>query len=140
MPRKKTIDAFRPEFEQLLLRAHAHLSTGAREFTVQFASNNVSAGIRSRTYQYFAALRESKLRPDLTALCTGLSMRCAGAALVFFRSEDSIEATQLREALGLPRGFDELDSSRGVVAHAPSGLSSNLDKLESIRERKKLQK
>lgn len=135
MPRKKTIDAFRPEFEQLLLRAHEHLSTGAHEFSVRFATKSISSGMRSRTYQYFAALRESKHRPDLTAICDGLSMRCDEGALVFFRNEDSMEAVRLREALGLPRGFDELGATGGVSV-APSGLSSNLEQLSRIRSRK----
>jgi hypothetical protein len=136
MPRKTTIDAFRPEFEQLLLRAHAHLSTGAREFAIMFASNRVSASIRARTYQYFAALRASTTRPDLVALCEGLSMRCMDEVLVFFRSEDSLEATALRTALGLDRGFNDTNQTRGLIAPA-SSLTSHVEKLRAIRENKR---
>lgn len=135
MPRKTTIDSFRPEFEQLLLRAHAHLSTGAREFTVTFASQKVSASIRARTYQYFAALRASTSRPDLVALCEDLSLRCNNEVLVFFRAEDSLEATHLREALGLERGFSDATPSHGMLA-PESSLTRHTDRLREIRANK----
>ncbi len=137
MPRLNTLENFGPEYEQLLLRAHEALQNKP-EFAIQFASNNVAASLRTRAYGYFKALRTSNSRPDLCAISTGLSMRVAGSALVFFRRENSADAIALREALGLAEGFADGGANAGVIV-ADNGLSSHLDHLRRIRERKEQQ-
>lgn len=135
MPRKNTLDTFGPEFEQLLLRADHALRNGSPEFAVQFSSPNLAAKLRFRAYAYFRALKSSPDRPDLTAMCTDLSIRTASSALVFFRTQDSADARALRTALGLPEGFADTQRITGVIAPS-SGHSANLEKLNEIRNRK----
>ena len=135
MGRSTDLTHYGPEYEQLLLRAEEGLHD-KDEYTVQFASNNVATSIRTRTYGYFKALRESGKRPDLCAISTGLSMRVAGSALVFFRRENAADAVALRNALGLPDGFAEGGGNVGMVVAPQSGLSSHLQKLDEIRSRK----
>lgn len=135
MPRTPDLSSYGPEYEQLLLRAGEALNS-TNEFAVQFADNNTANSIRTRTYGYFKALRSNATRPDLCAVCSGLSMRVAGSALVFFRRENSADAVALRHALGLADGFSDGNQSAGVIA-PNSGLSSHLEKLEAIRSRKK---
>ena len=134
MPLPTTLKGFGNEYEQCLLRAHNALSTGAEEYVIQFASPNIATSMRGRVYAYFKALRNSTERPDLTALCTDVSLRCAGSALVFFRSEDALDRVRMREALGLQPGFDAVET-RGVIA-PDSSLTANMEKLTAIRKRK----
>lgn len=135
MPRTPDLSSYGPEYEQLLLRAAEALKT-KDEFAVQFDSNNVAASLRTRTYGYFKALRSCNNRPDLSAISSGLSMRIAGSALVFFRRENAADVVALRAALGLADGFNDNGENAGVIA-PNSGLSSHLEKLEAIRSRKK---
>lgn len=123
-----------PEYEQLLLRVHEGLQTKA-EFAVQFAEGRVAHSIQARTRAYFRALQASSDRPDLVAMCSNLSSRLAGSALVFYRREDAPDAMALRDALGLTKGFADGVDTRGVLA-PDSSLSSHLDKLKEIRKRK----
>jgi hypothetical protein len=134
MPRLNTLESFGDEYEQLLLRVHEALEN-QKEYAVQFDESGTASSMRTRVYQYFKALRNSTSRPDLTALCTNVSLRTAGAALVFFHSSDTTDKIALRKALGLSDGFADGTDTRGVIA-PQSGLSSHLDKLASIRSRK----
>jgi hypothetical protein len=134
MPRPRTIDAFGPEYEQLLLRAEAGLRT-AKEFTVQFESPNVAHSLRHSCYQYMKALRTSNKRPDLTAICADWSLRVAGSALVFYRRADAADARAIRAALHLPEGFADGRAIEGTIA-AENALSSHLERLAEIRARK----
>ena len=135
MPRRTDLPSFGKSYEQLLLRAHSSLSTGAEEFTVQFDSPNVAKSIRGRCYAYFKAIRSSKDRPDLAALLDGISIRTAGSALVFFRRGEELDELAIRRALGLGDGFDEIGAARGVLV-PQSAHTDALEKLKSIRGRK----
>ena len=136
MPRTPDLSSYGTEYEQLVLRADAELAKGIDEYTVQFDSPNMANSIRTRAYGYFKAIRNSATRPDLAAISTGLSMRIAGSALVFFRRENAADAVAIRAALGLAEGFADGHETTGVIA-PNSGLSSHLEKLEAIRSRKK---
>ena len=138
MPRSTDLSTYGPEYEQLLLRASAALANSS-EFAVQFESGNIATSIRTRTYGYFKALRSSNTRPDLTAISSNISMRVAGSALVFFKREDAVDAIAIRRALSLPDGFASTGANEGLMV-PESSLSSHLDKLNSIRERKNTQK
>lgn len=134
MPRTPTLASYGPEYEQLILRADHELSTGREEYAVQFDTPNIARAIRTRAYGYFKALRNDGKRPDLTGICTNLSMRIAGSALVFFRCENSVDAVAIRNALKLEIGFADVET-RGVIA-PESGLSTHMERLKEIRERK----
>ena len=135
MPRKTDLQSFGQSYEQLLLRAHAALSSGQDEFAVQFDAPNIAKSIRSRVYSYFKAIRSSKDRPDLATLLDGISIRCAGSAMVFFRRGEELDEMALRRALGLGNGFGEIGATNGLLAPT-SGQTDALDKLKRIRERK----
>lgn len=134
MPRSNELSDFGPEYEQLLLRVHEGLQHGT-EFTIQFNSQNVADTVRSRAYAYMRALKDGT-RPDLSAIANQFSIRRAASALVFYRKSDAPDAVALREALGLADGFADGTSTTGVIA-PQTGLSSHLNKLREIRERKK---
>jgi hypothetical protein len=101
---------------------------------VQFESPNIAMSMRGRTYAFFKAVRASKDRPDLAGIITGLSLRVAGSALVFFRDEDALDRVRWRNALGLVDGWDDAGASTGVVAPT-SGQTDALDRLRAIRNR-----
>lgn len=132
MPRKNELADFGPEFSQLLLRVDAAFLKGADEFPIQFDTQKTAHSLRFRVYSYFQALRQSGDRPDLTAMCTNLSMRVAGSALVFYRRGEDKESEALRNALGLEKGFADGPSTPGV-ATAPTVLHNNLSQLAAIR-------
>lgn len=134
MPKGKQMKDFGPEFEQLLLKIDKAMSSGADESTIQFATQALAHSLRFRIYQYFQALRASGDRPDLTAMCSGLSMRVAGSALVFYRRGEDKESAALRDALGLEKGFADGPSTPGV-ATPDTVLSANIDQLMAIRAR-----
>jgi hypothetical protein len=132
MPKGKQMKDFGAEFEQLLLRIDSQMRAGADESTIQFATQALAHSLRFRIYQYFQALRASGDRPDLTAMCSGLSMRVAGSALVFYRRGEDKESAALRNALGLEKGFADGPTTAGVV-EAVTPLSEHLAHLASIR-------
>jgi hypothetical protein len=134
MPKGKQLADFGPEFEQLLLKIDKAMSSGVDESPIQFADHKLAHSLRFRIYQYFQALRASGDRPDLTAMCSGLSMRIAGSALVFYRRGEDKESAALRDALGLEKGFADGPSTPGVSS-ASTALSTNLDQLAAIRAR-----
>lgn len=129
MPRSRRPTAYGPEYEQLLLRSFTESANG--DFTLQMDSPNAAASLRAKIYAYFSALRKSSPDSDSVQMCNRLSLRCAGSALVIFRSEDSWDARALRNALGLEEGFADVGGSTGVIA--PS--SPNLEKLREIRSK-----
>ena len=121
---------FNPEYEQLLLRASAALSSNS-EFPVQFTTPKIANSVQARFRAYVRALKSTNDRPDLTAAAANISTRIAGSALVFFRREDSVDAMAIRDALGLAPGFADGMASSGVITP-----STHLDTLKRIRERK----
>lgn len=135
MPRAESLSSFHPSYEQLLLRAHAHLSEKGDEFTIQFDSPNKASGMRLRVYAYFRALKSSTARPDLTALCGDLSVRCAGCALVLFRKGEGLDGEDLRAALGLEPGFHE--TNQPGLAAPSHAHASDLARLHALRAGKK---
>jgi hypothetical protein len=132
MPKGKQLADFGQEFEQLLLRIDSSMRAGADEAPIDFANHKLAHSLRFRIYQYFQALRASGDRPDLTAMCSGLSMRVAGSALVFYRRGEDKESAALRDALGLEKGFADGPSTHGVTTPT-STLTTNLEELARIR-------
>lgn len=132
MPKGKQLADFDAAFEQLLLRVDTDMRRGADESPIQFADHKICHSLRFRIYQYFQALRASGDRPDLTAMCSGLSMRVAGSALVFYRRGEDRESEALRNALGLEKGFADGPTTPGV-ANADTALSLHLAELAAIR-------
>jgi len=132
MPKGKQMKDFGPEFEQMLLRVDKAMLQGVDDFPVQFGAQTIAHSLRFRIYQYFQALRASGDRPDLTAMCSGLSMRVAGSALVFYRRGEDKESEALRNALGLEKGFADGPTTPGVTV-AESALTTNLEELARIR-------
>lgn len=138
MADRKTLDSFGPEYEQLLLRAHTELNSPtnvALEFTVQFADVKVSSSVQMKFREYLRVLRRSSQRPDLVAISMPISTRVAGAALVFFRRENSVDAIAIRHALGLADGF--ADNGGGDVLAPQSGHTDAVSRLRQMREAKK---
>lgn len=135
MPRSQNLDAFGPEYEQLLLRAHEGLKHSA-EFAIQFAECSIADSIQFRYRAYVRALKASTTRPDLVALCSDLSTRTAGSALVFFRRANSADCVALRAALGLADGFADT-SGPGIIAPP---MKTDADRLRELRASKKSQK
>ncbi len=132
MPKGKELSDFGKEFEQMLLRVDKAFLSGADEFPIDFATHKLAHALRFRIYSYFNALRVCGDRPDLTAMCTNLSMRIAGTALVFYRKGDDKESEALRNALGLEKGFADGPSTHGVAAPSTT-LTYNLEELARIR-------
>lgn len=132
MPKGKQLSDFGQEFEQLLLRIDSAMRGGADESPVQFATPALAHSLRFRIYQYFQALRASGNRPDLTAMCSGLSMRVAGSALVFYRRGEDKESAALRDALGLEKGFADGPTTPGV-AEPSTALTGYLEQLAQLR-------
>ena len=135
MPRKTDLQSFGQSYEQLLLRASEALRSGQPDYAVQFESPNIALSIRGRTYAYFKALRGSKERHDLVPLLDGLSIRCAGSAMVFFRRGEELDEMAIRRALGIEDAIGNGGDSRGLVVPQTSHKDA-LDKLKRIRERK----
>ena len=127
MPRSTKLIDFGQEFEVLLTRAHKELARGKDVFSIDFATPELAHALRFRIYGYFKALRTSLDRPDLTAMCTGLSMRTVGCAVHFYRRGDDKESAALRDALGI---------DRTPPITTPSTLDSNLELLRHIRRSK----
>lgn len=132
MPKGKQLSDFGPEFEQMLMRVDKAFLSGADEFPIDFATHKLAHALRFRIYSYFNALRVCGDRPDLAAMCSGLSMRIAGTALVFYRRGEDKESAALRDALGLEKGFADGPSTPGV-AEPSTTLSANLDQLRALR-------
>lgn len=134
---KKTLapDTFGPEYEQLLLRAHEGLKTKP-EFAVQFADTSIAASIQFKYRKYVRSLKEHATRPDLVAICSDLSTRTAGSALVFFRHSNSADAVAIRAALGLADDFSAV-SGPGIIAPP---IKTDVDRLRELRASKKEQK
>jgi len=132
MPKGKQMKDFGQEFEQLLLRIDAAMRAGADESPIDFANHKLAHSLRFRIYQYFQALRASGDRPDLTAMCSGLSIRVAGSTLVFYRRGEDKESEALRNALGLEKGFADGPTTPGVTV-AESALTTYLEELARIR-------
>jgi hypothetical protein len=135
MPRKNDLPSFGPEFEQLLLRAYDHLKAGNDEFSVDFASQTLAHNVKFRCYDYFKALRESTLRPDLVGCCTNLSMRTVGTSLHFYRKGDDAASAAIRAALSLPKDFAD-GPTRADILTAPTALDKNLERLAEVRASK----
>lgn len=134
MPKGVKLADFGPEFSQLLLRVDKALSSGKDDFTIQFATVDLAHALRFRIYAYFKALRSCVDRPDLAAMCSGVSIRIAASALVFYRRGEDKESAALRDALGLEKGFSDGPSSDDVLIPA-STLDSNLSQLRELRAR-----
>jgi len=132
MPKGKELSDFGKEFEQMLLRVDKAFLSGADEFPIDFATHKLAHALRFRIYSYFNALRVCGDRPDLTAMCTNLSMRIAGTALVFYRKGEDKESEALRDALGLEKGFADGPTTPGVM-ESVTPLSEHLAHLASIR-------
>lgn len=135
MPRTTRLTSYGAEYEQLLLRAHAHLSNAevGDEFALDLQSPQAANSLRSKVYAYWAAVRASD-RVDLIPLLDPLALRLAGSTLIIFRREDSWDAKALRDALGLARGFADGTGVQGLVA--PATQTAALAKLTEIRSRK----
>src|SRR5579859_5420539 len=101
MPRGTQLKDFGKEFEEILRRADKAMQSGREEFSVDFAQQKIADALRFRIYKYFKALRSCSDRPDLTAMCTDLSMRVVGCTLHFYRRGDDKDAAALRDALGM---------------------------------------
>ena len=127
MPRGTQLKDFGPEFEEILRRADKAMQSGREEFSVDFAQQKIADALRFRIYKYFKALRSCSDRPDLTAMCTDLSMRVVGCTLHFYRRGDDKDAAALRDALGM-------DRSSPIAT--PSTLDSNRELLRQIRQSK----
>jgi hypothetical protein len=136
MPRTTSLNRFGDEYEQALLRADLVLSSGQSEYSIQFDTPNIAMSMRGRMYAYFKAIRQSTDRPDLAGLCSRMSLRRAGCALVFFREENALDRERLRKALGLAPGFNDTGASTGVVAPQSSHTDA-LEQLKRIRSNKK---
>lgn len=134
MTRTTSLSSFGGEYEQAILRAVEGLKS-ADEYAIQFEAPNIATSMRGRFYAFFKAVRASKDRPDLAGLITGISIRIAGSAMVFFRDEDALDRVRLRNALGLVDGWDDAGASTGVIAPV-SGQTDALDRLRAIRDRK----
>ena len=132
MPKGKELSDFGKEFEQMLLRVDKAFLSGADEFPIDFATHKLAHALRFRIYSYFNALRVCGDRPDLTAMCTNLSMRIAGTALVFYRKGEDKESEALRNALGFEKGFADGPTTHGVTAPSTT-LTYNLEELAHIR-------
>lgn len=132
MPKGKQLSDFGPEFEQMLLRVDKAFLCGADEFPIDFGTHKLAHALRFRIYSYFNALRVCGDRPDLAAMCSGISMRIAGTALVFYRRGEDKESAALRDALGLEKGFADGPSSHGVL-ESVTPLTEHLAHLASIR-------
>jgi len=132
MPKGKELSDFGPEFQQMLLRVDKAFLAGADEFPIDFATHKLAHALRFRIYSYFNALRVCGDRPDLTAMCTNLSMRIAGTALVFYRKGEDKESEALRNALGLEKGFADGPTTHGVAAPS-TALSGYLEQLAQLR-------
>lgn len=130
MAKSKTLRDFGPEFETLLLRADAAFRSGQSEFVVDFLDSKAAHSVRFNCYAYFKALRSDRARPDLVVACQDLSMRLAGGALVFYRSNDSNAAAAIRAALNLPK----IDDPLTTLAPSASTLDGNLERLRALRE------
>lgn len=127
MPRGTQLKDFGPEFEEILRRADKAMQSGREEFSVDFAQQKIADALRFRIYKYFKALRSCSDRPDLTAMCTDLSMRVVGCTLHFYRRGDDKDAAALRDALGM---------DRSTPIATPSTLDSNRELLRQIRQSK----
>ena len=127
MPRGTQLKDFGPEFEEILCRADKAMQSGREEFSVDFAQQKIADALRFRIYKYFKALRSCSDRPDLTAMCTDLSMRVVGCTLHFYRRGDDKDAAALRDALGM---------DRSAPIATPSTLDSNRELLRQIRQLK----
>jgi hypothetical protein len=136
MPRRNALNSFGPEFEQLLLQAAKALQSGLPEYAVEFASQKSAHSVKFRMYSYMKALRESTDRPDLTALCTRISLRTVSCSLYFYRSGDDLDAKAIREALKLPEGFADGPTRAGVAA-PDTPLTAHVEQLRAIRTREK---
>lgn len=130
MAKLRTLRDFGPEFEALLTRADAALRSGQSEFVVDFLDSKAAHSVRFNCYAYFKALRNDRARPDLVVACQDLSMRLAGGALVFYRSNDSNAAAAIRAALNLPK----IDDVLTTIAPMASTLDGNLERLRELRE------
>lgn len=134
MPRKNDLPSFGPEFEALLNTAHAYLAKGHEEYAIDFATPKLAHNIKFRLFAYFKALKNCGDRLDLTAKCTGLSIRVGtGGTLILYRRGDDLAAAAIRDALGLPKDF-HTDPAHDPL-RAPSPLDASRDALERIRER-----
>lgn len=127
MPRGTQLKDFGPEFEEILRRADKAMQSGREEFSVDFAQQKIADALRFRIYKYFKALRSCSDRPDLTAMCTDLSMRVVGCTLHFYWRGDDKDAAALRDALGM---------DRSTPIATPSTLDSNRELLRQIRQSK----
>lgn len=137
MPRSNKIEAFGPEFEQLLLRAYNEIFVNKKEeWAVQFPNPKISNRIRMRMYTYFRVISQKGGRPDLAFQCKYLSMRLAGNALVFYHINEDVESRALREALGLQKGFADTGGTDGILA-PQSAHTDALARLKRIRATKK---
>jgi len=133
MARSNKYEDFSPAFEQLLIRAYDALQHGAEEFPVDFNDQKTAHALRFRTYAYFRMLRECTLRPDLTALCSNLSIRVANCTMFIYRKGDDKDADALSKALKLPENFSI--SHRDALSIS-TPLDKNIEKLHSIRKQK----
>lgn len=123
MAHSKTLASYGPEYELLLLRAH---SEGG--FLLPLPSAAHAKIFRMKLYAYFRALRLAKSRPDLVEKADTLSIRAEGSDLVIFPSQDSWDATAVRDALGL--SVDDLPPA------VPTAHSLMVEKLRELREKR----
>lgn len=136
MPRSDRSASYGPEYEALLLRAHAACTCSvSKVYEMPLTTPSMASSIKSKIYAYFKSLRREGLRPDLIQLADQLSLRVSGTSLEFFLRADSWDAVAIRQALGLVDGFADLGSESGIVS-APAGRSESAkEKLEAIRRR-----
>jgi len=132
MPRSTRPQAYGPEYEQLLLTAHAAATRTGSWLCPMAQGPSHAHALKRKVHAYFAALRKAGDRPELIAQADRLSLRVTGPALEFFLREDSWDSVAIREVLGLPKGFAELGGA--PVLAPPTAHSDMLEKLKALRQ------
>lgn len=120
-----------PEYEQLLLAAHAQPA-----FRFPLETPGKARIMKAKIYGYFRALREENLRLDLIEMADQLSLTITDNLIVFSKKADAWDSAAIRNVLGLSESFNENGNTGSGELHVPDLLQNRLVKrIAEIRDR-----